>query len=123
MTKRKFVLSLCCLLLSLMLFRIQAHEAKKSALPKCELRLVRVADTNPSEFIWQVDALRYSAFKSLSSYSLRKWVADLPANSTIEWFPSDARMAGDNEPSAEALKQFQAFCKVEAVKFVIHYSG
>jgi hypothetical protein len=121
MNKFKFICSLCCLCFSLALCRVQAQETPRCEPAKFELQLIFVADTEPHEFIWQVTGLPHCAFKSLSSYSLRKWVADLSAGSTIEWFPSDALIGG--ERSGEEITQFQAFCKKEDVKFVIHMAG
>jgi hypothetical protein len=121
MTKVKFVLGLCCLLFSLSLLGVQAQETNEAKPSKSQLKLVWVVDANPHEFVWQVDGLPSYAFKSLSSDTLRKWVADLPANSTIEWSPSDLRIGG--EPPYEEVKQFQNFCKAENVKFIIHPAG
>ena len=121
MTKLKLMLSLCCLLFSLALFRVQAQEIKAAEPSKSQLKLVWVVDANPHEFVWQVDGLPSYAFKSLSSDTLHKWVAGLPANSTIEYSPSDLRIGG--EPSDEEVKQFQEFCKAENVKFIIHPAG
>jgi len=121
MTKLKFVLSLCCLLFSLSLLEVQAQETKAAEPSKSQLKLVWVVDANPHEFIWQVDRLPSFAFKSLSSDTLRKWVAVLPAKSTIEYSPSDMRIGG--EPSYEEVKKFQEFCKTENVEFIIHPAG
>ena len=124
MIRSKSALGLCCLLLvSPALLRVQAQGAKKAEPPppKFELQLIHVADTDPHEFIWQVDGFPRSAFKSLSSYSLRKRVAGLPAGATIEWFPNDVRIGG--EPSGEEVRRFRAFCEAEGVRFVVHPAG
>ncbi len=121
MTKVKFVLSLCCLLFSMSLLGVHAQETKEAKPSKSQLTLVWIVDANPHEFIWQVDGLPSFAFKSLSSDTLRNWVARLPANSSIEWSPSDLRMGG--EPSEKEVKQFQEFCKAKNVKFIIHEAG
>lgn len=121
MTKPKFVLSLCCLLFSLWVLNVRAQETKAPEPSKSHLKLVWVVDAKPREFVWQVDGLPSLAFKSLSSDTLHRWVADLPANSTIEYSPSDVLIGG--EPSFEEVKQFQTFCKAKSIQFIIYPGG
>jgi len=102
-------------------FGIKAQETQQAKPPSYELKLLWVVDSEPRQFVWYVNGSPDFAFKSLTSENLRKWVADLPDDSTIEYHSNDIRLGG--EPSGEEVTQFEAFCKAEKVKFILHPGG
>jgi len=102
-------------------FGIRAQETQQAKLPSHELKLLWIVDAEPRQFVWYVSGSPDFAFKSLASENLRKWVADLPADSTIEYRSNDVRLGG--EPSDEEVTQFEAFCKANKIKFILHPGG
>ena len=84
---------------------------------KYHLELIYIYETK--EFIFGIGNLR---FKSVSS--LKRFIAGLPPNSTLEWLPGCIRVG--NEPllsSEAAMRHFVRFCDRKGIKFILVPSG
>ena len=121
MKRAKWMLIWCGLCVALLHFGAQAAETTPAETHKYTLNLVWIVGAVPQQFVWQVDAWPNNAYQSLDSEYLRKNVTELPANSTIEYFASDALIGG--EPPYEEVARFEEFCKTKAVNFILHPGG
>ncbi len=121
MKRTKRLLIGCALCVALLSFGAQAEETEPAQAHKYTLNLIWIVGAKPHQFVWQVDAWPNSAYQSLDSDYLRKNVADLPPNSTIEYWSSDVRIGG--EPSDEEVQRFAAFCMTKTVNFIFHPGG
>ena len=117
MNRSKWLLIWCALCVALLSFGAHAAETTPAEAHKYTLDLVWIADVKPNRFLWQIEQWPYWVFQSLASETLRSWVTKLPANSTIEWWASDALIGG--EPSGEELEAFKEFCQTKAVNFIV----
>ena len=96
-----------------------AQEVEQPPSPKYRMELVYVFEGETPEFIFVIGS---AGFKSVAS--LKKFVSNLAAGSTLEWSPGCVRM-GD-EPllsSAEAMEEFKLFCAEHGINFILVPSG
>ena len=87
--------------------------------PKYRMELVYIFEANSAEYVFVIGNI---GFKSLDS--LKKYISNMPAGSTLEWAPGCLRRG--NEPllsSEREIKEFEAFCARNKVKFVLVPSG
>jgi hypothetical protein len=126
MTKMKRFLPVPAILLLLICARAtraQEVEAETSLPPPATYRmeLVWVMDgrNDRHEFMFVLGSV---GFKTVDG--LKRFIAQLPAGSRLEWSPGCLRM-GD-EPllsSAEEMEEFKRFCAEHGVEFILHPSG
>ncbi len=84
-----------------------------------ELNLVYIFDAPKPEFIFVIGN---SGFRTVGS--LEKFIALLPAGTTLRWSPGCERFGG--EPllsSPDEMARFQAFCRDHKINFVLVPSG
>ena len=126
MQRRNFVTTLAVVLAGWMsksalpATAIDTKESAQTSPPPSTYRfsLILMADTKPLEFILVLNNL---GFKSLSAPALRRYVANFPKGSTIEWAPSDLRIGG--EPTDKEVGEFGAFARAHGIKFVVIPAG
>ena len=86
---------------------------------KYRLELVYIFESNVPEFIFVIGN---SGFKSVGS--LKRFIAGLPAGSTLEWAPGCVRQGNEPLLSSEAdMKSFRRFCELHGIKFILVPSG
>jgi len=74
----------------------------------------------PKQYVFVINGV--VAYKTLDG--LKKYLKDLPKDSTLTWAPGCCRMGG--EPllgSEEGMKLFKKFCESVGIKFAIVPSG
>ncbi len=110
-----------CVLVILASSIVCAHgqENAKSPPPKYRLELIYVSDAASREYLLVIGNI---GFKSVAS--LKKFLADLPAGSILEWDPGCIRWGG--EPllsSREDMEDFMAFCVAIKINFIWYHLG
>jgi hypothetical protein len=102
-----------CVLLALIVAPLPAQPAVY------ELKLVYVFDSPETEFIFVIGN---SGFRSVDS--LQKFIASLPAETTLRWSPGCERLGGEPLLSSQhEMARFQAFCRDHQINFVLVPSG
>jgi hypothetical protein len=90
---------------------------------KYRLELVSFYDGNPREQMFAVVFLG-GGVVCRTIDSLKKFIADMPPNSTITWAPSDAGFGGELLLSSpKEMEAFKAFCAEKRVELVIVPGG
>lgn len=119
MNTSKHLLWLAVILL-LNVVRADAQESISSQPPpKYRMELVSIFETGGTEFIFVVG---HSGFKSVTS--LKKFVSNLPAGSTLEWAPGCKRFGDEPLLSSEQeMDDFKAFCAERNINFILVASG
>lgn len=82
-----------------------------------QMLLVRVAYTNPQEWMFVIGQRR---FKSIDD--LKRFIGTMPAGSTLEWNPGGKRIRGELLPllsSEKDMADFKKFCESKNVKFIL----
>ena len=117
MTFGKTLGLLCLLVVGAQIAHGQERVAE--APPKYEMQLVRIIDSNPTEFVFVIGTL---GFRSVDS--LKKFLSTLPSQSTLEWAPGCLRH-GDELllSSTYELELFKTFCVDHNINFVLVPSG
>ena len=84
-----------------------------------ELRLVYIFEAVPTEYVFVIGN---SGFKTVES--LEKFVATLPAGTTIRWAPGCERFGDEPLLSSDKdMARFVAFCRAHQINFVLVPSG
>ena len=84
-----------------------------------ELQLVYIFETNPTEYLFVIGQ---SGFKTIAS--LERFVATLPAGTTLRWSPGCVVLGGEPLLSSRAdMAQFREFCAAHHIDFVLVPSG
>ena len=84
-----------------------------------EMSLVYIFESVPTEHVFVIGN---SGFKTVAS--LEKFVAALPAGTTIRWAPGCERFGDEPLLSSEKeMARFIAFCRAHRVNFVLVPSG
>jgi len=84
-----------------------------------ELKLVYIFESANTEFIFVVGN---SGFRTVDS--LKRFVASLPAGTTIRWAPGCERFGVEPLLSSETeMEEFAAFCRAHRIKFDLVPSG
>ena len=98
----------------------RAQEAAQPQLsPKYRMELVYIFEAASTEFIFVIGN---AGFKSVAS--LKNYVGNLPAGSTLEWAPGCMRIGGEPLLSSEQeLEEFKAFCVEKNINLVLVPSG
>ena len=118
--------------------RLVLPAAPSRSRPFYQLQRIRIADTNPTEFVWQVrDETQTKdpallppgeVFKSFTSPQLREWVSRLPAGSSILsfFFLGPIRSNADMllPPALQSdLNDFQQYCNNKHVNLSYVING
>jgi len=79
-----------------------------------ELKVVRMSDTRPVEYVFVVGKSGFKTFDSLKDFIRR-----LPPGSTIRWDPGCIRIGGENPPlySEKEVSDLKDFCERYHVRF------
>ena len=115
-SKHLFLLSV---ILLLSVVSAEAQEMPTQTAPKYRMELVYIFEADATEFIFVVG---HSGFRSITS--LKAFVSNLPAGSTLEWAPGCKRFG--NEPllsSEPEMDDFKAFCAERNIDFILVPSG
>ncbi len=103
----------------LLVFCSQAAPASQSQTIPYELSLVYIFDATPTEFVFVIGN---SGFKTVAS--LERFIATLPAGTTIRWNPGCERLGGEPLLSSEReMAKFVSFCREHRINFVLVPSG
>ena len=115
----KGLLCLVVVLLSVVSHSNAQETTQPQPPPKYRMELVYIFEANTTEFIFVIGN---AGFKSVAS--LKNYVGNLPAGSTLEWAPGCMRMGGEPLLSSEQdLEEFKAFCAEKNINFVLVPSG
>jgi hypothetical protein len=117
-THKRFV---CLLVIPLLaLLRVNAQEGARPQPPaKYRMELIYIFDTGSTEFIFVIGNV---GFKSVTS--LKNFVGNLPAGSTLEWAPGCRRLGGEPFLSSEQeIADFKVFCEKRDITFILVPSG
>ena len=118
---KAFAHILCLSMILLMVFLTSpAQENEQSPpAPKYRMELVYIFEPGSTEFIFVIGN---AGFKSVAS--LKNYVGNLPAGSTLEWAPGCRSMGGEPLLSSEQdMEDFKAFCLEKNINFVLVPSG
>ena len=119
MNVSKRILCLLVILLAGFLHARAQENGQSPPPPKYRMELVYIFEADSTEYILVVGSV---GFKSVAS--LKKFLADLPPGSTLEWAPGCRRSGG--EPllsSEEEMENFKAFCAEKKISFILVPSG
>jgi hypothetical protein len=84
-----------------------------------ELNLVYVFEATPTEFMFVIGN---SGFKTVAS--LERFIAQLPAGTTLRWSPGCERFGDEPLLSSEReMARFVSFCRDHQINFVLVPSG
>jgi hypothetical protein len=116
-TKRLFWLFM---ILSSAVFTVRAQDTTiLQTPPKYRMELVYIFEADTPEFVFVIGSV---GFKSIDS--LKKFLSNLPAGSTLEWAPGCKRSG--NEPllsSEREMEDFREFCAEKHLNFILVPSG
>ena len=115
----KHILGLGVILMMVFLTSPAQQSEQSPPPPKYRMELIYIFEPRSTEFIF---AIGNAGFKSVAS--LKNFVGNLPAGSTLEWAPGCKRTGG--EPllsSEEEMQDFKAFCLEKNINFVLIPSG
>lgn len=100
-----------------------AQDPEVAAPPKYRMELVYIFETEkPSSTTEFIIVIGNSGFRSLAA--LKRFVANLPRGSVLEWAPGCVRLGGELLlSSAKDMEDFKAFCKEVGIAFLLHPSG
>ena len=115
----KGLLCLVVILLSAVSYSHAEENSQPEPPPKYRMELVYIFEANTTEFIFVIGN---AGFKSVAS--LKNYLGNLPAGSTLEWAPGCMRMGGEPLLSSEQeMEEFKAFCAEKNINFVLVPSG
>jgi hypothetical protein len=84
----------------------------------CDMRLVYVFETTPTEYVFVIGD---SGFKTVRA--LEKYLATLPAGTTVRWRQGCERFGGEPLSSERELETFRQFCKAHRLSLEIESSA
>lgn len=118
--RRRRLLWLPLVFLSLFFYaRAQEGAQQQQLPPKYRMELVYIMEGDSPEFIFVIGA---AGFKSVAS--LKRFLSNLPAGTTLEWAPGCMRFGGEPLLSSEQeMEEFKAFCVEKNINFVLVPSG
>jgi hypothetical protein len=108
------------MILSAAFFNARAQDdMAPQPLPKYRMELVYIFGTEAPEFIFVINNV---GFKSVES--LKKFLSNLPAGSTLEWAPGCKRIGIEPLLSSDQdMKDFREFCAERRLNFILVPSG